>query len=279
MGAASLSAQQVPAYEYDFVSRVRMPQQMGMPPRDTTARVAHVVTTATALRMDAPRSSQVTPIGDADYTLFDGTTVRSISNATRTITVMGGPEVLSAMGQMTQMMPVSMKLSDVSSTADSLGPGETLLGMPTSRWRTTTAVTLTFSAMDQSIPMRQRFVTEYWVGPMLQGALDPRSAEVKLESTNDSSALSELTRIMVQSTRRLPKGLVLKSVTAMTLVADMPEAGMSMQSEVSAEIQNLRRVQVDPHLFDVPAGYKVVSFADRMREAMDSLRSALPKKP
>src|ERR1051325_1752614 len=147
MSAVSLSAQQVPAYEYDYVTRIRTPQQLGVPPHDTASQVGHVITTATAWRMEGPKFMKFNAVDDADYTLFDGTTVRSISNATRTVTVMGGPEILSALGQATMTMPVQIKLSDVSSTADSLGPGEPLLGMPTSHWRVTSSMTLTFTVM------------------------------------------------------------------------------------------------------------------------------------
>jgi len=278
--AVALSAQQAPGYSYDVVTRIRMGPTQFTPATDTTPSVAHVVTTAKAWRMDQIGArGPANPSMGGDYIVFDGKVVRSVSNATKTITVVGGPEVLSAAGQMMKAMPTQMTLTNVSVTADSLGPGETMLGMPTSHWRTNSSVTFNFAGMGEGA-MVQNYVGDSWIGPPLVGALDPRSVEVGLDTLKDLGMFAEFTKKQLQVARRIPKGLVLKSVISIDMTAAGGAQAFSAKSEVEMVIQNFQRTQVDAHVFEVPADYKVVNAADQMRGALDSARARLDtKKP
>ena len=278
--AVALSAQQAPGYRYDVVTRIKTGAAPFMTMQDTAPALSHITTTAKAWRMDhEPRGRLEGPDFRSDYMVFDGKAVRSVSTATRTVTVMG-PEALDAVGQLMQGLPAKMTLSDFSATTDSLGAGGTLLGMPTSHWRTNSSATFTMDMMGQPMTMTQHHITEYWIAPPLAGALDPRASESVLDSVKDGGVFAEFARKQLAANQRMPKGLVVKSETAMEMSMTNPGASFNMKTQVWTEVQNLRSTPVDVHVFDVPADYKVVSVADRMREAMDSARARLePKKP
>jgi hypothetical protein len=138
-----------------------------------------------------------------------------------------------------------MEVTDPSHSVDRVGPGEKLLGQSTERWRATQKFTMKISMMGMKQTSRTESTTDSWYGEPIKVVANPFGANMNaLASMFDSP---EFTRQMREAAEKLPRRLLLKSVTE-TVSSD--DKGREQRSTSTMEITELSRGAVPASAFE-----------------------------
>lgn len=217
---------------------------------------ANVIFAAGRGRMDVVDGGVPNLFSKGDYILFEGHDLAIVRPGSREWTPLAHDTTGTAMQQL-EANGISMKMADLKVTLDSLGAGDTVAGHATTRYRMTTAFTMSVDAGF----MRSRFAAEntttYWLAslpgmpgnPLLQAngfSGGPMSA----------GAFAELSKKVDSAAARMGSRVALRTRTVSRLVLDAP--GSNVQTEQTSEVSNLVSRPVDEHLLTLPAGYTQV---------------------
>lgn len=160
-----------------------------------------------------------------------------------------------ALGAMASVMGTTTLISDIQVSGTSIGSGGTVNGYPTNRYRITTSYA---EAIGNAEGQRKaKLVEEFWVTNQLKDIPDPMEAFTRAFGGQNGmpqigGTMSELMRKRGDAQRKLFTGLPLKSVTISTYTE---RDGTTTQDTTTTEIQDLKRVDLDPSMFTVPADY------------------------
>jgi hypothetical protein len=152
-------------------------------------------------------------------------------------------------------MGTTTLISDIQVSGTSIGSGGTVNGYPTNRYRITTSYA---EAIGNAEGQRKaKLVEEFWVTNQLKDIPDPMEAFTRAFGGQNGmpqigGTMSELMRKRGDAQRKLFTGLPLKSVTISTYTE---RDGTTTQDTTTTEIQDLKRVDLDPSMFTVPADY------------------------
>jgi outer membrane lipoprotein-sorting protein len=280
VNAAVLSAQQLKGYSYEMVMTVRGTNSPIAAQMDSVPRRARVLSAGSLGRMEYEPGYLGGPMmtaGPGSYVLVDGRTIRMVSPSTKTMTVMDLEKLASGLDDMFREMPMSITVSDVNVSTDSLGPAETILGMATERWLVNAAFTLKMDMEGTTQSFTQRHANEYWIARGGPKMFNPLHQGLAIDTIGPSGPFREMMVKMLRANQRLPAGFVAKH--AITMRMDSP-AAMNTESTVTQEVANLKAITIDSTTFVVPPDYKTVNIADEFRRARDSLKAATPaRKP
>ena len=275
----AIAAQQVDVYRYDVRQHVRSSTMFeAAPQKPESVVIARAISGKSFSRIDYTAPAMVAgPLSHqaGDYMLTDSTGARLVSPARKTVTVLDPSRLGNLLGDMFAGMPmeVGITITDDTVRVDSLGPGGTVQGRATNRWRTYTAFRLNMTMAGESMSMSQRHTTDYW----FTNDVDVLNNPAIMLSAADSVGKGPMQRVMeltMQAVRRLPRGFPMRSTTA--IVIENPMGG-SNEAVVTAEVINLRRDRADASLFRVPPDYKVQQLSELLKQVMDSARAGRPQ--
>jgi len=232
--------------------------------------IGHVVFANGRGRMNIVEGGVETLFGKGDYLLFDSTdvlVVRPRSHEFLTIP----RDIASRSMERLGAMGVHIAVADEKVTLDSLGPGDTISGIPTRHFRMTVAFNV---AMDAGM-MQQRLgtesVTDYWVssapiippnpllrvngfavGPMTTGIF--RSLSLKVDSA--AARMGTMAALKTKSVTHLITG-----------------PGAAIETQQLYEVSDIARRDVDDDLLILPSGYSGVALPgdDAPSAALDSI--------
>ncbi|MEO7103070.1 MAG: DUF4412 domain-containing protein [Gemmatimonadaceae bacterium] len=139
---------------------------------------------------------------------------------------------------------VKMETSDVAVDMQPMGPGETIQGYKTLKYRMTSNFTSTTSILGRKKRSKNTTTTDIWVAPQLAGLYNPASA------ASQGGGGSELTRQTRAAYAKVDKGAYIKTVAQTQSTGDRASA-MTM----TMELLNIKRERVPSSSFDVPKGY------------------------
>ena len=173
-------------------------------------------------------------------------------------------DMQSALGGMAKM-----EVSDVKVGLEDLGPGESLDGYATYKYRLTQSFTMNMTVMGRTMSTPSQSSTDIWVAPELDGLMDPSARPPQALSTGP---MAELMKQAVAAYSKMRKGLMLKRVST-------TEGGTGARKHTSVmttTITNVKKVAISPSVFEVPAGYTKVALMDA---AMSQGAGATPRHP
>lgn len=138
---------------------------------------------------------------------------------------------------------VKMETSDVTVDVQPMGPGETIQGYSTMKYRLTTSYVSKTSVLWKKTKTTNRITSDMWVAPQLSGLYNPASAA----SQGGSSELAQKT---AAAYAKIGKGAVIKTVSQIQSTGDNAST-MTM----TMELLNITPTRVPSSAFDVPASY------------------------
>lgn len=166
-----------------------------------------------------------------------------------------------ALGAMASLMAATTVVSDIQVSGAALGSGGVVNGYATNRYRITTSYA-EVKGGDQG-QRKVRMLEEFWVTTELKDVPDPMEAMTRAFGGAGGmpqlgGTMSELMRKRGDAQRKLFAGLPLKSVVTSTLV---DRDGSTKEETTITEIVDLKRLDVDPAAFRVPASYSRMDMA------------------
>ena len=224
---------------------------------DTSVIVGHAVGNGDKMRLDvkgAP-SQRSTLTSDSVVTMV-------VTDSGKTITFLDSKQgqyfqvrPAEMVSQAQQMGAMKMEFSGTQAKVDSLGPGPSILGHPTTHYRVTTGMTMTVNAMGQQQVVKFSSVADNYYATDLTGSLNPFSSVTSGDMASMfASSNADFAKQLKEVRAKLPKGTQLRAVNSATIVA----SGQTRVTTSLAEVTGLQWVNSDPKAFDIPASYKQV---------------------
>lgn len=233
------------------------------------------------LRFDGEQGRQGSA-GSGSYTIVNpgAKTISIVMPSSRQyIEINWGDSTGKAMGAMASMLASASVISDIQVSGSALGSGGSVNGYNTSRYRINTS----FAEVPSSGTgrARVRMAEEFWVASDLSDIPDPMEAFTRAFGGANGmpqigGTMAELLRKRGEAQRRLFRGLPIKSVVTTTTT----ERDGSTSEETSVtEIADLKRLDLAPSAFSVPAGYakmdmkSFMSVGNQLQNALSGMRS------
>ncbi len=224
---------------------------------DTSVIIGHAVGNSDKMRLDVKGA----PSQRSNLT-SDSVVTMVVTDSGKTITFLDAKQgqyfrvrPAEMVSQAQQMGAMKMEFSGTQAKVDSLGPGPSILGHPTTHYRVTTGMTMTVNAMGQQQVVKFSSIADNYYATDIAGSLNPFSSVTSGDMASMfASSNAEFARQLKQVRARLPKGTQLRALNSATIVAQ----GQTRVTTSLAEVTGLQSVNSDPKAFDIPANYKQV---------------------
>jgi len=216
-------------------------------------------------RIDMAGSRGAEPSGDYLLVTDSGRTVTIVNPREREYSVTDAASfehIVATVMQALDLAMIDAKLSDAHVSGSRLGPGDTIAGHPTERYRLRQEYSVRVGALGfKGDPEYHVVMTDYWVAP---GFRLMRNPVIEMLSTTQT-ALAQQDRDFVRrstATRdRLFSGTPLRIIVVAGTVdevgASQPKANASTKaSTTTIEVSDVRSADVDRGLLEVPHGYR-----------------------
>jgi len=220
----------------------------------------HGVTVGARLRVDIVDGALPPLAEKGDYILFDTAGMTVVHPSKKEFVVLPADIASKAFDQM-QAMGMSVSVSGVSMTLDTIAGTDTVAGYPTRHLRTTVDYTLTIEGMSVSQQMKSQATTDYWMAtvPGLSSSPLQRTGQIggggqsfnSMSSMSPSGPFKELGEKSASLMSHL-SGTALR--TKATTTSDMGAAG-TMGIDMTAEMSNIKAGPIADSMFVVPADY------------------------
>ncbi|MFN2603362.1 MAG: hypothetical protein ABR582_11465 [Gemmatimonadaceae bacterium] len=224
--------------------------------KDTMVMTGHAVGSGDKMRIDVTSTgtnSQISPLTST------GPVSMVITDTGKTITYIDAKKnqylrvrPVEMVQQAQAMGGMKMDFSGTTTKVDSVGPGPSILGHPTSHYRVGTAMTMTMSAMGQQQSIQFSTTGDYFYATDLKGALNPFvSLSGSDMVTMFGASNKDFAEKMKAMQEKLPKGTPLRASTSTTIVSQ----GATRVTNSRAEVTAVQLVNADPKAFEIPPTY------------------------
>ncbi len=218
---------------------------------------ANVIFAAGRGRMDIVNGGVPNLFSKGDYILFAGHDLAIVHPASAEWVPLTHDTSGTAMRQL-EANGITMKMTDLEVTLDSLGAGDTVAGHATTRYRMTIGFNMSVDAGFMQSRFAAENTTTYWLAaipgmpgnPLLQPngfAGGPMSA----------GAFAELSKRVDSVAARMGSQVALRTRTVSRMLLEAPSS--NVQTEQTSEVSDLASRPVDERLLMLPAGYKQVA--------------------
>ncbi len=146
---------------------------------------------------------------------------------------------------------VSMKTSDVTADLQPLGPGETIQGYATTKYRLTYGATSTVTVFGRTKKSNSVTTMDMWIAPQLAGLYNP--------APNPAMGNSAAAQKLAAAYAKMGNGVAIKTVSHTQTTGDDASA-----MSATMELLNIKRTRIDPSVFEVPAGYAKIDMTAAM---------------
>lgn len=188
-----------------------------------------------------------------------------------TVIDMADLEKTSAALQQSMGGMMKTELTDVKVAIEELGPGESMEGYSTVKYRMTQNYTMKMSIMGHTSETTNQSTSDFWIAPQLDAIMNPGA---RPSASAAPGPMAALTTEIAKAYTKVRPGVVLKAVNTNESVSD----GKTRSSTMTMLISNVKRAPINPAVFEVPAGFtKVASLSDAlspMGAIGDSLKAA-----
>ncbi|MEP6732985.1 MAG: DUF4412 domain-containing protein [bacterium] len=141
------------------------------------------------------------------------------------------------------------EVSDISVNMEELGPGESIEGYSTVKYRLTQGFTMTISVMGMKRGSTSHTTTEFWIAPQLDGAMNPTARPAAASAP--TGPMAELTTRLAQAYSNVRKGVVLKAISTV----ESSGSGKTHTTTMTMTLANVKRSAINPSVFEVPSDY------------------------
>jgi len=154
---------------------------------------------------------------------------------------------------------VRMQVSGLETRGESLGAGPAISGVQTTHYRITQRYTLSVSVFGKKSTMTSSSTIDYFVAPSLAKDLVYPFMDLGTSAGQmvpSGTGLGEITQQVMDEQRKLFTGPAIKMLTR---TESVDEKGRTSVSMATNEITGIERAEVDPAIFDIPAGFKATA--------------------
>jgi hypothetical protein len=149
-----------------------------------------------------------------------------------------------------------VKISDVAVAFDTLGLGDPMLGMKTTRYRLTEDYKVAaVGPLMQKRNSTEHIVQELWIADEREGLANP-FARLSRFRTGPASGFDEVRAKSAEARSRMGPGVPLKTVTTNTATSNGNEVTRTV---TTMEISDLQKENVDDDILVAPTDYQVVA--------------------
>ena len=279
LSAVSLAAAPrvfTPGYTYRMRITGRATDAAGKT-RDYVVMSGRAMVTAKGGRMDIDsaakeRGAMAEPGG---YILYDPTSMMIVSPKEKQILKFTFDDLEKGMNALAASMPgMRITVSDVAVGFEKLGPGESLLGMSTTRYRITQDYKLAMRMPMMSRNSTEHLVQDYWMADQKSGFSNPFARMGGMRP--GGGAFAELMAKTADATAKMGKGIPVKTITTTT---STNENGEKTTSVTTMEVTELKAGNVDDALLVPPADYQVLDMGAQTRAMAEQAKEAQANQP
>ena len=257
-----------PGYSYRLRTTGRVTEPNGRT-TDYVVMSGHALVTEKAGRLDIDEASpkRGAMVVKDSYVLYDPTSMTIVSSRNRQIARLSLDALDTLERELwTASVPaVRVDVSDVSPTFEQLGPGEPMLGMATTRYRTTQDYKVAAKAASTTRNGTERIVQEFWMADAQKGLANPFARLDHLSA--DPGGWYREVMARSQSRRMTGLGVALKTVTTITSTSSRNEV---TQTVTTMEVTDLQAENIDDDILVAPTDYQVVGVGEMTRTAPNS---------
>lgn len=213
------------------------------------------------------------------YFLYDQTSMMIVSPKEKQIIKFGFDDLEKGMSNMMANAPgLRINISDVAVNFETLGPGEELLGMSTTKYRITQDYKLAMKVAIMNRNSTEHVVQEFWMADQKHGFANP-FARMGSMRTGGGGAFSELMSKSAEANAKMGKGIPVKTLTTTTSTNDKGEHTTTVST---MELTELKAGDVDDAMFVPPADYQVTDMGEQMKAMgaqMEQAKAAQAARP
>jgi hypothetical protein len=265
--SATATAQRAsPGYSY----RLRVTGRVTEPNGRTTDYVVmsgRALVTEKAGRLDVDEASPKRGAVSAkdSYILYDSASMTIVAPRFRQVArlSLGNPERESSPASAPNARAT---ISDVAVRLDTLGAGEPILGMATTRYRLTRDYKVATTGVTPKRTSAEHVVEELWIADERKGLANPFAGLIHLPA-GASSGIDELSAKTAEARGRMGRGIPLKTVTTNSSTSSRNAV---TQTVTTMEITNLQAENIDDDILVAPTDYRLVDVGALANPAPDS---------
>jgi hypothetical protein len=196
------------------------------------------------------------------YFLYDPTSMMMVSPKDKQILKFNFEDIEKGMSAFAATTPgMRISITDVAVNFEKLGPGESLLGMSTTKYRITQDYKIAMKVAFVNRNSTEHIVQEYWMADQKSGFANPFARMGSMRSIGGGS-FSELMSKTAEATAKMGKGIPVRTLTTTTSTSDKGEQTTNV---ATMEVTELKAGDIDDALFVPPSDYQVMDMSAQMR--------------
>ena len=241
--------------------------------KDYVALSGRAMVTSKAGRLDIDEASKERgAMGDkGGYILYDPTSMMIVSPKDKQILKFTFDDMEKGMSALAASAPgMRVAITDVAVNFEKLGPGESLLGMSTTKFRVTQDYKLAMKVAFVNRNSSEHIVQEYWMADQKSGFANP-FARMGGMRPGGGGAFAELMTKTAEATARMGNGIPVKTITTTTSTNDKGEKTTNV---ATMEVTELKAGNVDDALLVAPTDYQVVDIGAQTKAMAEQNRAA-----
>ena len=274
--ALTLAAAAPRAFSPGYTYRMRISGQVTEPngkTKDYVVMSGRAMVTSKAGRLDIDEASKergaMTDKGG--YILYDPTSMMIVSPKDKQILKFTFADLEKGMSALAANMPgMRIAISDVAVSFEKLGPGESILGMSTSKYRITQDYKIAMKVAFMNRNSTERIVQDYWMVDEKAGFANPFARMGSMRPVG-GGAFGELMTKTAEATARMGRGIPVKTITATTSTSDKGETTKSVST---MEVTELKAGDVDDALLVPPSDYQVMDMGEQTKAMSAQMEQA-----
>jgi hypothetical protein len=205
------------------------------------------------------------------YILYDPTAMMIVSPKEKQVVRFAFDDMEKGMSALAANVPgMKITITDVAVNLEKLGPGESMLGMSTTRYRMTQDYKIAMKVAFMNRSSTEHIVQEYWMADPKRGFANPFARMSNLRPVG-GGAFADLMTKTAEATAKMGKGIPLKSVTTTTSVSNKDE---KTTTATTMEVTDLQSGNVDDALLKVPSDYTVVDMGEQTKAMAAQMEQA-----
>jgi len=252
--ATATSQHASPGYSYRLTITGRTVEPNG---RTTNYVVmsGRALVTEKAGRLDIDQASRGAVAGKDSYILYDSTSMTIVAPKARQVARLPLDALDSLERKLWASVPAArVDVAGVTNNVEQLGPGEPMLGMATTRYRTTQDYKVTTKLAPSTQNGTERIVQEFWIADANKGFVNPFS-RLRHANLGPGGGYRQVMTRALDRPYMTGRGSVLRTVTTITSTFGKND---ETQTVATMEITDLHAESVDDDILVAPTDYQVV---------------------
>ena len=274
--ALTLAAAAPRAYSPGYTYRMRITGQVTEPngkTKDYVVMSGRAMVTAKGGRLDIDEASRErgAMAEKGGYILYDPTSMMIVNPREKQILKFTFDDLEKGMSALAANVPgMRISITDVAVDFEKLGPGESILGMSTTKYRITQDYKIAMKVAFMNRNSTEHIVQDYWMADEKAGFSNPFARMGSMRPVG-GGAFAELMTKSAEATAKMGRGIPVKTVTTTTSTTDKGEKTTSVST---MEVTELQAGNVDDAQLVPPSDYQVLDMGEQTKAMATQMEQA-----